>query len=54
MTSFLQGDLGVSSILDSNLSCDNFTMIESKRSFVKKELKTEPRSDALYTVTSNR
>ncbi|XP_053624232.1 uncharacterized protein LOC128683057 [Plodia interpunctella] len=42
---------GVSSILDNNLN--NFTMIENKRSLVKKEMKTENRPEPLYTVTSN-
>ncbi|XP_028167445.1 uncharacterized protein LOC114357859 [Ostrinia furnacalis] len=56
VSTFLQGNLGVSSILDNNLNRDNFTMIENKRTpFVtnKKEIMTEPRSEALYTVTSN-
>lgn len=55
MTSYLSSDLGVPSILDRTLNCDNFTMIENKRSYVKKDtMKTENRSEALYTVTSNR
>ncbi|CAH0402027.1 unnamed protein product [Chilo suppressalis] len=53
VASFLQGDLGVPSLLDSNVNCENYTMIENKRSYVKKEIKTEPRSDALYTLTPN-
>nr|XP_034839450.1 uncharacterized protein LOC117995572 [Maniola hyperantus] len=40
-------------VLDKQLNCDNFKMIDNKRSLVKKEVKTEPRSEALYTVTSN-
>lgn len=53
VTNYLS-DLGVSSILDDNIPCNNLTMIENKRSsFVKKENKTEPRSEPLYTVTSN-
>ncbi|XP_026761006.1 uncharacterized protein LOC113519945 isoform X2 [Galleria mellonella] len=51
--SYLPNDLGVSSISDNKVNCDNFTMIESKRSFVDKEMKTENRSEPLYTVTSN-
>ncbi|KAJ8737536.1 hypothetical protein PYW08_000131 [Mythimna loreyi] len=53
---YLPGDVGVPSILEnSSLPCDNFsTMIENKRSYIKKEIKTEPRSEPLYTVTSNR
>ncbi|KAM3968559.1 MSL1 protein [Aphomia sociella] len=53
VTSYLPHDIGVSSILDNKLSCDNFTMIESKRSFIEKEMKTENRAEPLYTVTSN-
>ncbi|KAG6452289.1 uncharacterized protein LOC115444927 [Manduca sexta] len=56
VTSFLPTDWAVPSmsILDSNLNCDNFTMIENKRSYVKKEsAKPEPRPEPLYTVTSN-
>ncbi|XP_063393764.1 uncharacterized protein LOC134678939 [Cydia fagiglandana] len=51
--SYLPDNLGVPTLLDTNLSCENFTMIESKRSFVKKEIKTENRPEPLYTVTSN-
>ncbi|KAI5641347.1 PEHE domain-containing protein [Phthorimaea operculella] len=43
-------EISVPSILDSNIN--EFTMIESKPSFIKKEIKTENR-EALYTVTSN-
>lgn len=53
VTNFMQGDLSISSLLDSNITCENYTMIENKRTYVKKEIKTEPRSEALYTVTSN-
>ncbi|XP_049884637.1 uncharacterized protein LOC126379793 [Pectinophora gossypiella] len=53
VSSYLTSDLGVSSILDSNLNCEDYTMIESKRSFIKKDIKTEPRPEPLYTVTSN-
>ncbi|CAK1588800.1 unnamed protein product [Parnassius mnemosyne] len=52
VTNFIPTDLGAS-ILDSKLGCDKFTMIENKRSYVKKEVKSEPRQDALYTVTSS-
>ncbi|XP_013189436.1 uncharacterized protein LOC106134034 [Amyelois transitella] len=51
VTNFMPHELGVSSILDNNIK--NYAMIESKRSFVKKEMKTENRSEPLYTVTSN-
>lgn len=54
MTSYLSGDLGVSSLLENKINCDNYTMIESKKSLVKKELKTDNRSEPLYTVTTNR
>ncbi|KAJ8737226.1 hypothetical protein PYW07_000497 [Mythimna separata] len=52
---YLPADIGVPSILENTpLPCDNFsTMIENKRSYIKKEIKTEPRSEPLYTVTSN-
>ncbi|XP_021187548.3 uncharacterized protein LOC110374244 isoform X2 [Helicoverpa armigera] len=55
VTTYLPGDISVPSILDnSSLQCDNFgTMIENKRSYIKKEIKTEPRPEPLYTVTSN-
>lgn len=43
-----------STLNNKNLTNKPFTMIESKRTFVKKELKTDTRADALYTVTGNR
>ncbi|XP_059055215.1 uncharacterized protein LOC131849214 isoform X2 [Achroia grisella] len=50
--SFLPHDLSVPSILDNKLKSDNFTMIESKRTPVEKEIKTETRPEPMYTVTS--
>ncbi|CAG5008183.1 unnamed protein product [Parnassius apollo] len=52
VTTFIPTDVGAS-ILHSKLDRDKFTMIESKRSYVKKEVKSEPRQEALYTVTSS-
>ncbi|KAJ2954400.1 hypothetical protein O0L34_g2664 [Tuta absoluta] len=52
VTSYLSTEISVPSILDSNTNSEEFTMIESKPSFIKKEIKTENR-EALYTVTSN-
>lgn len=47
-------NLGVSSILDSSIPCDNLTMIENKpSSYIKKEIKKETRPEPLYTITSN-
>lgn len=54
---YLPGDISVPSILENTpLQGDSTfsTMIENKRSYMKKEIKTEPRSEPLYTVTSNR
>ncbi|XP_026730099.1 protein male-specific lethal-1-like isoform X2 [Trichoplusia ni] len=55
VVNYLPGDIGGGTILDpNNLQRDNFgTMIENKRSFVQKEIKTESRPEPLYTVTSN-
>ncbi|XP_068633464.1 uncharacterized protein [Battus philenor] len=53
VSSFMPAELPPPPILDTKLGCDKFAMIDSKRSYVKKEPKTEPRSGALYTVTSN-
>lgn len=40
--------------LEAKSRCDKFNMIENKRAYVKKEVKVEQRTEALYTVTSNR
>ncbi|KAL4717590.1 hypothetical protein ACJJTC_000739 [Scirpophaga incertulas] len=45
--------LAVPTILNSNIGREKYAMVENKRSYLKKEIKTEPRTEALYTVTSN-
>ncbi|XP_045458605.1 uncharacterized protein LOC123668961 [Melitaea cinxia] len=52
LPNYTSGDIKVPA-LDKKHNCDNFKMIDNKRSIIKKEVKTENRPEALYTVTSN-
>ncbi|XP_046977349.1 uncharacterized protein LOC124543248 isoform X1 [Vanessa cardui] len=49
---YASGDIKVPAF-DKKHNCDNYKMIDNKRSIIKKEVKTENRAEALYTVTSN-
>ncbi|XP_039764020.1 uncharacterized protein LOC120636553 isoform X3 [Pararge aegeria] len=52
--SYQPGEIKVPPVPDKKLNTDHYKMIDNKRSLVKKEVKTENRSDVpLYTVTSN-